>query len=95
MSDFHHIDPSSARVLLIEAGPRILPAFAEDLSAFAQASLVRKGVEVTVRGGPVASECGPGWRRAARNEGRRGTLVWAARTSRRSPAAIWLDVELA
>lgn len=90
VSDFHHIDPSSARVLLIEAGPRILPAFAEDLSAFAQASLVRKGVEVMC-GEPV-TECGAGGvamdgtRIAAR------TIVWAAGVEA-SPAAKWLDVE--
>ncbi|MEQ9528175.1 MAG: NAD(P)/FAD-dependent oxidoreductase [Parvibaculaceae bacterium] len=90
VSDFHHIDPSSARVLLIEAGPRILPAFAEDLSAFAQASLVRKGVEVMC-GEPV-TECGAGGvamdgtRIAAR------TIVWAAGVEA-SPAAKWLGVE--
>ncbi|MBO6686809.1 MAG: NAD(P)/FAD-dependent oxidoreductase, partial [Parvibaculum sp.] len=57
VSDFHHIDPSSARVLLIEAGPRILPVFAEDLSAFAKDTLVRKGVEVMC--GEQVTECGP------------------------------------
>src|SRR5213078_4483508 len=31
-SDFRHIDPKSARVILIEAGPRILAGFPEDLS---------------------------------------------------------------
>ncbi|MBO6633682.1 NAD(P)/FAD-dependent oxidoreductase [Parvibaculum sp.] len=90
VSDFHHIDPSSARVLLIEAGPRILPVFAEDLSAFAKDSLVRKGVEVMC-GEPV-TECGPrgvamnGERIAAR------TIVWAAGVEA-SPAAKWLGVE--
>ena len=45
-SDFRSIDPRSTRVVLIEAGPRILPAFPEDLSASAVRQLNRLGVEV-------------------------------------------------
>ena len=44
--DFRRIDPASARVLLIEAGPRILPAFAEELSRRATDDLQALGVEV-------------------------------------------------
>ena len=44
--DFRRIDPASARVLLIEAGPRILPAFSEDLSRRATDDLHALGVEV-------------------------------------------------
>jgi NADH dehydrogenase len=44
--DFRNIDPRAARILLIEAGPRILPAFPEDLSAYAEKSLRKMGVEV-------------------------------------------------
>lgn len=44
--DFRHIDPRAARILLIEAGPRILPAFPEDLSEYAEKSLRKMGVEV-------------------------------------------------
>lgn len=44
--DFRHIDPRAARILLIEAGPRILPSFPEDLSAYADKSLRKMGVEV-------------------------------------------------
>jgi NADH dehydrogenase len=44
--DFRHIDPRSARILLIEGGPRILPTFPEDLSAYTQHSLEKMGVEV-------------------------------------------------
>lgn len=36
--DFRHIDSSTARVILIEAGSRLLPAFPEDLSASAKGS---------------------------------------------------------
>ena len=44
--DFRHIDPRAARILLIEAGPRILPTFPEDLSSYAEKSLRKMGVEV-------------------------------------------------
>lgn len=44
--DFRHIDTASARIILIEGGPRLLPAFPEDLSAHAKADLVDLGVEV-------------------------------------------------
>jgi NADH dehydrogenase len=44
--DFRNIDPASARVLLLEAGPRILPAFAEELSRRAAEDLRALGVEV-------------------------------------------------
>lgn len=45
--DFRHIDPRrETRVILVEAGPRILPAFAPALSAKAEASLRKLGVEV-------------------------------------------------
>jgi NADH:ubiquinone reductase (H+-translocating) len=45
-SDFRSIDPRSTRVTLIEAGPRILPTFSEDLSASATEQLQKLGVEV-------------------------------------------------
>jgi NADH:ubiquinone reductase (H+-translocating) len=45
-SDFRSIDPRSTRVILIEAGPRILPSFPEDLSASAVRQLNKLGVEV-------------------------------------------------
>ena len=90
VSDFHHIDPSSARVILAEAGPRILPAFAEELSAFAAASLRRKGVEVLC-GEPV-TDVGPnGVTLGGEDIGAR-TVVWAAGV-KASPAAKWLGVE--
>ncbi len=44
--DFRHIDPSQARVILIEADPRLLASFPEDLSASAMKQLVDLGVEV-------------------------------------------------
>jgi NADH dehydrogenase len=44
--DFRHIDPSEARVILIEGEPRLLAAYPEDLSASAQKQLEHLGVEV-------------------------------------------------
>ena len=54
-ADFRHIDTREARIVLIEAGPRVLPAFAEDLSSYAKHSLERLGVEVVL--GQAVSEC--------------------------------------
>ena len=53
--EYRHIDTRKARVVLIEAGPRILPGFTEDLSAYAHASLERQGVEIQL--GQAVREC--------------------------------------
>jgi len=52
--DFRRFDPGSARVLLVEAGPRILPAFSEELAREAAAELERLGVQVRT-GAPVTA----------------------------------------
>ena len=44
--DFRHIDPTKARILLVEAGPRLLSAFPETLSTYAMKALDRLGVTV-------------------------------------------------
>jgi NADH dehydrogenase len=44
--DFRHIDPSSARVVLIEGEPQVLAAFPEDLRASAMKQLQELGVEI-------------------------------------------------
>jgi NADH:ubiquinone reductase (H+-translocating) len=86
--EFRRIDTRQARIVLIEAGPRVLPAFAEDLSDYAKNSLEQLGVEV-VLSRPV-SECNAegvvfgGERLAA------ATILWAAGVQS-SPAARWLD----
>ncbi|KWV58761.1 NADH dehydrogenase [Bradyrhizobium macuxiense] len=87
-NDFRHIDTRKARVVLIEAGSRVLAGFPDDLSAYAQASLEKLGVEVML-GEPV-TECSAdgvvfgGKRLEAR------TIVWAAGV-RASRAAEWLN----
>src|SRR5262249_55094314 len=53
--DFRNIDTRKARVVLIEAGPRVLAGFPEDLSAYAQRSLEKLGVEVML--GEAVTEC--------------------------------------
>jgi NADH dehydrogenase len=45
-SDFRKIDPTSARIILVEAGPRILQSFPEELSEKAEQALQHLGVEV-------------------------------------------------
>ena len=85
--EFRHIDTRKARVLLIEAGARILPTFTPDLSAYAHAALERLGVEIQL-GIPV-SECSAqgvvfGEQRLAAK-----VILWAAGV-RASPAAAWL-----
>jgi NADH:ubiquinone reductase (H+-translocating) len=53
--EYRHIDTRKARVVLIEAGPRILPSFAEDLADYAHGSLQRLGVEVQL--GRAVRQC--------------------------------------
>jgi NADH dehydrogenase len=47
--DFRHIDPAQARVILVEAGPRVLATFDESLSEYAASQLEQLGVEVWLR----------------------------------------------
>src|SRR5882724_8532019 len=85
--DFRNIDTSKARVVLIEAGPRVLAGFPEDLSAYAQRSLEELGVEV-VLGQPV-TECSADGVVYGGNRLDTKTIIWAAGV-RASPAAEWL-----
>jgi NADH dehydrogenase len=50
--DFRHIDPRRARILLIEAGPRLLASFSQSLADYAEKELTRLGVTVML-GQPV------------------------------------------
>jgi NADH dehydrogenase len=74
--DFRRIDPRAARVLLVEAGPRILPTYPEELSEKAQRQLEALGVQVWTGGAVTGVDEGGaqvgGDRIAAR------TIVWAA-----------------
>jgi NADH:ubiquinone reductase (H+-translocating) len=88
--DFDRIDPSKARVILIEGGSRVLGTFAEDLSASAERQLKRLGVEVrtstrvqSIREGEVELPGG---------EILRGNVLWAAGVAA-SPLTKKLNVE--
>jgi NADH dehydrogenase len=86
--DFRNIDTHKSRVVLIEAGPRVLAGFPDDLSAYAQRSLESIGVEVVL--GQAVTECSAdhvvyGGKRLDTT-----TIIWAAGV-RASPAAEWLD----
>jgi len=85
--DFRNIDTNRTRVVLIEAGPRVLAGFADDLSAYAQASLENIGVEVILN--QAVTECSAD---GVVYDGKRlqaKTLIWAAGV-RASRAAEWL-----
>jgi NADH dehydrogenase len=85
--DFRNVDPARARILLVEAGPRILPTFPERLGAYAAAVLAKMGVEVRT-GAPVTGIDAAG----VTLDGARipaGAVIWAAGVQA-SPAAAWL-----
>lgn len=88
--DFRHIDPRSARILLIEGGPRILPTFPEDLSAYTQRSLEKMGVEV------MTNSMVTDVRRDGVSLGDRKieseAIIWAAGVVA-GPAAQWIGAE--
>ncbi len=86
--DFRNIDTHQARVVLIEAGPRVLAGFADDLSAYAQASLESIGVEVVL--GQAVTECSADGVVYGDKHLQARTLIWAAGV-RASPAAEWLQ----
>lgn len=88
--DFRRIDPRSANILLVEAGPTILSGFPVTLQRYAMEALERLGVEVLT--GAMVEDIGP---EGAVIGGRfvpAGTLVWAAGV-KASPAGGWLGVE--
>ena len=88
--EFRHIDTHRARVLLIEAGPRILPAFREDLAAYAARALERRGVEM-LTGVPVTDCTAEGIMLGDKPIPAR-TIIWAAGVQA-SPASQWLDAD--
>ena len=85
--DFRNIDTQKARVVLIEAGPRVLAGFSDDLSAYAQRSLESLGVEVVL--GQAVTECSGDGVVYGGKTLQAKTLIWAAGV-RASPAAEWL-----
>ena len=86
--DFRRIDPTAARIVLIEAGPRIMPTLPENLSDYVKRTLGKKGVEVMTS--TLVTACDA--RGVEFEHGRldAATVIWAAGVVA-SPAARWLD----
>ncbi len=88
--DFRRIDPQTARVILIEGGPRVLSAYDEPLSAYATRALQRIGVEV--RTGSVVTRIEPEAVYVGDEKIRTRNVVWAAGVTA-SPLGRALGVE--
>jgi NADH:ubiquinone reductase (H+-translocating) len=89
-SDFRFIDPAMSRIILLEAGPRLLPAFPERLSEVARRSLTRLGVEVHLNS--AVTDCAANGVRLGNQPIECRTIIWAAGVAA-SPAAEWLKAE--
>ncbi|QUS39811.1 NAD(P)/FAD-dependent oxidoreductase [Tardiphaga alba] len=87
--DFRNIDTRKARVMLVEAGQRVLANFSEELSAYAHRSLEKLGVEVAL--GHAVSDCNVDGVVYGDTHLPARTIIWAAGV-RASPAAEWLGV---
>jgi NADH:ubiquinone reductase (H+-translocating) len=74
--EFRSIDPARTHILLIEGGPRVLPAYAEDLSRSAQEQLKHLGVEV--RTSTVVTQIEPGAVYAGPTRLPATVVLWAA-----------------
>jgi NADH dehydrogenase len=89
-SAFRRIDPASARIVLVDMAPRVLPSFSEDLSKAANERLKQLGVEVRL-GQSVdqidAEGIVVGGERMASK-----TVIWTAGVAP-SPAGQWLQTQ--
>ena len=89
-TEYRHIDPRRARIILVEAGPRALATFSEELSAGAVAKLRSLGVDVRL-GKAVELVDAEGVVIAGERVQTR-TVLWTAGVAA-SPAGHWLGVE--
>src|SRR6202171_2468974 len=85
--DFRRIDPTAARLVLIEAGPRVMPALPENLSDYVLRTLGKKDVEVMTSTRVMSCDA----RGVDLEHGRldAGTIIWSAGVVA-SPAARWV-----
>lgn len=74
--EFHSIDPRSAKILLLEGGPRVLPTFPEDLSHSAEEQL--RGLGVDVRTNTLVTQIEPGAVRIGDTRIVAPVILWAA-----------------
>jgi NADH dehydrogenase len=88
--DFRHIDPTTARIVLVEGGPRLLPSFPPNLSEQAARALVRLGVEVRL--GSIVTSCNRDGVVIGNERIDSRTVIWAAGVAA-SPAAAWLGID--
>jgi NADH dehydrogenase len=88
--DFRHIDPRRSRIILIEAGPRLLPTFPDRLSDYAARSLRTMGVEVELNRMVIGCDAQGVSFDGGRIEA--ATVIWAAGVVA-SPAATWIGAE--
>jgi NADH dehydrogenase len=88
-TDFRAIDPQQTRVLLLEAGARLLPGFPESLSLYAEKTLRRLGVDIRLE--HAVTHCGATGVTLGDEDVSAGTMIWAAGVTA-SPAADWLAV---
>src|ERR1700690_88024 len=89
-SEFRRIDPASARIVLVDMAPRVLPPFTEELSNAARHRLDNLGVEVRL--GHTRAQSGAGGIMVAGERIVSKTVIWTAGVSP-SPAGKWLQVE--
>ena len=87
--DFRNIDPRSAKIILVEAGPHVLPVFHESLRAYAAGALARLGVDVHV--GAAVTECDEHGVVAGGERIEAATVIWAAGVAA-SPVGRWLGL---
>ncbi len=88
--DFRRIDPRESRIVLIEAGPRLLPAFSEPHSRYAHDALTAMGVEVLTS--TLVTGCDGSGVDLQGGRIDAGSVVWAAGVMA-SPAAAWLAAD--
>jgi NADH dehydrogenase len=86
--EFRRIDPRRTRIILLEAGKRLLSTYSEDLSAYALRALAKKGVETRLGCAVTACDADGVDTEAGRIDA--GTVVWAAGV-KASPAATWVN----
>jgi NADH:ubiquinone reductase (H+-translocating) len=86
-ADFRYIDPRSAKIVLVEAGTRVLAAFKEPQSDYALRSLTKLGVEVRLNRTVTGCDAGGVWLGDERLES--ATVIWAAGVAA-SPVGSWL-----
>ena len=89
--DFHHITPESARIVLVDAAPRVLMSFSEDLSDKAYKHLEKLGVEIRLNA--MVKDIEVGYVSFGEDKLPARTIIWAAGVQA-SPAGKWLDAEM-